>query len=387
MKPKGMSLLCGLAALSFLTGPARGQEPAPGPAGPEAKAPAGSGLRTGPAAVPRHWSKNPYPESVPDGATYYLVERGDTLWDLAQRFLGSPYLWPQIWDQNKYIRDAHWIYPGDPLILPKIALVSGRAGESTGTEGLPEEGGLPGEGPGGLGGVGGENVLYPVSEESTVQCAPYVVSQPEDESLRILGSEGGSNRVSYADRDITYLDRGSNSGVKAGDVYTIHHVAYKIKHPENGSTVGTKIETTGWVRVILVQDNSATAVVEHACQDIHAGDYLRALEKANVPLALRRPTSDRLTPPSGKAQGFVVDLAGDAMIAGTGHLAIIDIGSESGLVPGNVLSVYRIMYPSVPTSRNVVGEMAVLTVRERTAVAKVIYSSDVVMNGDRVELR
>ena len=52
MKPKGMSLLCGLAALSFLTGPVWGQEPGPGSAGPEAKAPAGSGLRTGPAAVP-----------------------------------------------------------------------------------------------------------------------------------------------------------------------------------------------------------------------------------------------------------------------------------------------------------------------------------------------
>ena len=383
MKPKGMSLLCGVAALSFLAFPVKGQEPAPpGPGGPEARPPAGSGLQTGPAAVPRHWSKNPYPDSIPDGATYYIVVRGDTLWDLSARFLGSPYLWPQIWDQNRYIRDAHWIYPGDPLILPKIALVSGRAGEM-GAEGLPEEG-LPGAGPGG---VGVDNVLYPVSEEATIQCAPYVIQEPEDDSLHILGSEQGADKSTFSDRDILYVDKGSNAGIKAGDVYTLHHASYAIKHPETQKGIGTKIETTGWARVILVQDNSATAVVEQACLDIHAGDYLRPLEKANVPLALRRPYSDRLTPPSGKVQGYVVDIAGDAMIAGAGQLVIIDVGAAEGLVPGNVLSVYRIMYPSVPTSRNVLGELAILTVRDRTAVAKVLYSNDAMMNGDRVELR
>src|SRR5439155_392605 len=72
------------------------------------------------------------PETIPDGATYYIIVRGDTLWDLAGKYLGNPYLWPQIWDQNRYITDAHWIYPGDPLIMPKVALVSERAGEAGG---------------------------------------------------------------------------------------------------------------------------------------------------------------------------------------------------------------------------------------------------------------
>ena len=45
------------------------------------------------------------------------------------------------------------------------------------------------------------------------------------------------------------------------------------------------------------------------------------------------------------------------------------------------------MYPSVPTPRNVVGELAVVTVQEKTATAKVIYSHDAIMNGDQVELR
>ena len=145
------------------------------------------------------------------------------------------------------------------------------------------------------------------------------------------------------------------------------------------------METTGWVRILLTQENSSTAVVDQACADIHAGDYMKPLEKANVPLTLRRDPANRLTPPTGKTAGYVVDITNDAMIAGTGHLVSVDVGSDAGVAPGNVFSVYRIMYPSVPSSRNVIGELAVLTVRDRTATAKVTYSSDAIMPGDQVE--
>jgi len=57
------------------------------------------------------------------------------------------------------------------------------------------------------------------------------------------------------------------------------------------------------------------------------------------------------------------------------------------VAPGSVFTVYRIMYPSVPTPRNVVGEATVVSVRERTATAKVTYSSAEVLVGDQVEMR
>ena len=51
------------------------------------------------------------------------------------------------------------------------------------------------------------------------------------------------------------------------------------------------------------------------------------------------------------------------MMAGQGSLVTIDAGADSGVAPGNIFTVYRIIYPSVPSPRNVLGELAVL-VRE-----------------------
>jgi hypothetical protein len=271
--------------------------------------------------------------------------------------------------------------------MPQVALVSDRAGEAGA--------GVAGAEDAGAAGVAGQVIarpgvgeqLIPAIEEMALQCAHYVISDDEDDSLYILGSEQGETKIGLAERDIVYLSKGSNAGVKAGDMYTAHHPSYEVKHPSSGRTIGRKIETTGWVRVILVQENSSTAIIERSCQDTHAGDYMRPFEKASVPLIVRRPPPDRLTPPSGKIEGAIVDIADDTMIAGQGQLVSINLGTANGIAPGNIMTVFKIMYPSVPTSRNVVGELAVVSVRERTATAVVTYSNDHIMNGDRIELR
>jgi hypothetical protein len=352
-----------------------------------------AGLQTGPATVAPHWTKNTsYPTSIPEGAAYYIVVRGDTLWDISARYLKNPYLWPQIWDTNKYIADAHWIYPGDPIVLPKLAVVAEQAGLAPapgGPEGVGPEGEVPlGEVPGAAeAGAGAAAALGPVTEEQSLQCAHYVLQDREDESLYLVGSEHGGDKGGLAERDIVYLNKGANAGVKAGDLYTLHHVAYPVRHPVSGRKIGTKIETTGWVKVILVQDDTACAVVEQSCADIHAGDYLKPFEKVNVPMVVTRAPAECCEPPNGKVSRHVVDLQDDATIAGQGQFLTIDAGTEDGIAPGNVFSVFRIIYPSVPTPRDAVGEATIVSVRERTATAKITYSRKEVMVGDEAELR
>lgn len=381
MKSKGFVTLLGVAVVALACGSVSAQNAA---AATDADA---SGLRVGPATIAPHWSKYDYPTSIAEGQSYHIVERGDTLWDLAARYLGSPYLWPQIWSGNPYVKDAHWIYPGDPLSLPKVALVSPEAGAATGPDTGTGEDEEPGDGSTTGGSGEAASVLYPVTEDISMQCAHYVVPEREDESLYVIGSEQGSDKNALVEHDFLYLSQGENSGVKAGNVYSIHHASYPLKHPATGKRLGHKVDTLGWGRVVLAAENTATLVIEQSCYPVHAGDYLRPFEKLNVPLALRRPPADRLTPPTGKASGYVVDIAEDADMGSTNTMVTIDLGSQAGVAPGNLLSIYRIMYPTVPTSRNVVGELAVVTVRDTTATAKVIYARDTIIAGDLVELR
>ena len=49
----------------------------------------------------------------------HRVVRGDTLWDIARKYLGNPLRWPEIYRLNAaQIRNPHWIYPGQVFKIP-----------------------------------------------------------------------------------------------------------------------------------------------------------------------------------------------------------------------------------------------------------------------------
>ena len=61
----------------------------------------------------------------------HTVKRGDTLWDLAQQYLGDPFRWPEIYRRNtETVSDPNLIYPDQVLII---------SGEVQATPGTPPD--------------------------------------------------------------------------------------------------------------------------------------------------------------------------------------------------------------------------------------------------------
>ena len=340
--------------------------------------------QVGPFEVAPHWSRYDYPRSIGEGQAFHMVVKGDTLWDIAGRYLGNPYLWPQIWEANSYIKRARLIYPGDPVFLPSVQMAdTPMGGEETTTTtttrtaelGTPEWLDM--------------DALINVASQDTVRYAGYISASIEDESLKIKGMEAQNGTLleksSASTREYMYLDRGANAGLKAGDLYTIHRRSRTIKHPVTGKKVGYRIDTTGIARILLVAEGSARAVVEAAGREILVGDYLRPITEVESPLVKRRVVVEggdlSLT---GSPAGYLVDIDDDGVSAGTGFLVGVDMGTGAGLSVGRVLTVYRQGDPNDSVTKRALGAAVVLAVRENFSVARVIYSREEIGVGDRI---
>lgn len=60
------------------------------------------------------------PVSAPGTHTTHTVQAGDTLWDIAEKFLRDPWCWRTVWLTNReHISNPHWIFPGQRLMLDR----------------------------------------------------------------------------------------------------------------------------------------------------------------------------------------------------------------------------------------------------------------------------
>jgi hypothetical protein len=363
-----------------------------------------------------HWTAWNPPTTFPEGSQVYTIVPGDTLWDLAQKNLGDPYLWPQIWERNRYILDAHWIYPGDPLVLglqvsePETPTPA-ETTELTPTEpeAAPTEGEREPEVTAARGSVEIGSQSYPfvqLGSADDIYCSGYIGEMEESFEYHVVGSEyeflkpsfeykgvrdpirahfGAADTVKYGLYlgDIIYLDRGSASGLQAGDLLSAVQPEQVVHHPNGGKPVGRFYRYEGRVLVLAVQENGAIGEIVQSCDPMVIGSTLKPFVAEPVPSERKEPMRPVTDPSSAEAiaAGATIVLAKDRLVTlGQDHVVFIDRGEDQNLFPGDVLTVYRLPARNVPPI--VLGEIAILSVRPHTAVAKVLNSRFPIYVGD-----
>src|SRR5207244_5023880 len=200
-----------------------------------------------------HWTayNPPDPSTYPAGAKTYTIKQGDTLWGLAQAQLGNAYLWPQLWESNTWITDAHWIYPGDVVLVEGEGVSAAQAvatdtsstqattGTATTSSTPTSPAATPEEGMETVGGrtrpfvtkadaLGGTLSPVALGTENDLYCYGYIGDPNEPMPNRVAGYEDyeafydkGAIRQELGGSagDLVLLDGGTATGRNPGDTY------------------------------------------------------------------------------------------------------------------------------------------------------------------------
>ena len=407
-------------------------------------------LQPGSTAPPRnlkkvgdHWTpyNPPDPESFPSDATLHVIVPGDTLWDLADLVFGNPYLWPQIWNENRYILDSHWIYPGDPLLLPARPTVVGEivpqgqegapstapAAAQTGPEAEPAE--TSAEAPAAetpevaaSAPAAGEESdsahaartlprLETLTDDYDLRCSGYIAPRESKPDYFIANQEVEA-KLGLTEGDIVYLNRGQSNGhTEPGTEYSVVVREGEVRHPITHRLLGYYYRRLGSVKVLAAQETTSIAVISYACDEIRTGYPLVSYIAKPVP-AKPVPAFNRLTVvPSDKSTGYVVHVGDNQERASAGQLVDVDLGHEDGLKPGDYLTVFLPSQPfdkypqasydyqmgnrrfqsppvwrdddNVPPAKTI-GQLVVIFTEKKTATAKVLQSVREIGIGDSV---
>ncbi|KAA2284634.1 LysM peptidoglycan-binding domain-containing protein [Arenimonas fontis] len=275
-----------------------------------------------------------------DHPTTYVVKKGDTLWDIAGRFLKKPWLWPEIWQANPQIRNPHLIYPGDVLSLvyidgePRVQAEGPRIGEAVPTIPLADV----------------EAFLKQFTVVPDARALPHVVGMEDD---RLLSSAGqlvyvrnlqGAQPGMVVDiaRPVNKLGGGKGKhppGISPldqdGRRFHTHWAVPRGFGEATGEHLGDELAIHATGEVTRVQGEVAVVLLRDEGREIRVGDRVLPSEAQPYDLHFYPRAPDSIP---DKAQVMAV---ADGMQAGPRLVVALNVGARDGIRNGHVFSIWH----------------------------------------------
>ncbi|HZS45904.1 MAG TPA: hypothetical protein VFC63_12440 [Blastocatellia bacterium] len=248
-------------------------------------------------------------------------------------------------------------------------------------------------------------------------CAGYISADPVVSKLQIIASDEKSLTMYSEGNKMLYLSQGEKDDVKKGNVYEIVRPEGKFKNEYSKKKLGYMNREVGVIRVVAAQYSTATAEVLFACEDIKNGDLLKPIERRPSPQIRSYQPLDRYNDNTLKNSllGEIVATRYNVGAAAERSVVHLDLGADDGVKVGDYFTVFSRadgmteekfaatrssgivkgltgedhLGKQVKETRSlpahVAGEIAVIHVEGKSAVAIVTRQTGEIMVGDFAE--
>ncbi|MEE2673488.1 MAG: LysM peptidoglycan-binding domain-containing protein [Myxococcota bacterium] len=352
--------------------------PTPAPQAPASQsAAASSSIPLGPVGIDENGVKG----------RIHTVAKGDTLWDISDAYLGTPWVWPGIWHENGKIENPHIIMPGDRIWITSnemrrvsqgqaekmiaampVTDVHAESQDLARSE-LAEDKSLADEEaqPAAI-----EDGSASLPDDPSVGMTGEIVSLPFEQIAHFSGLdamgrvsqivESPSLREFLTQGDEVYLPLGEGE-VSAGDEFTIFRDIEEVRDVGSGSVIGYHFEQRGWIEITSVKGEASTGVINEATTEVQRGDRL-------IP-RIEKPRDIPVRRASGDVEASIVFLPGNRWLVGSTDSVYLNVGSLHGIEVGTEMEVYEAgqVRDSNKMPDTVVARMLVISVEPQTCVA------------------
>ena len=287
---------------------------------------------------------------------YYVVQEGDTLWDLSQRFSDSPWKWPDLWSQNEQITNPHLIYPGQRIRLYRRKDIEKLEKSPPEMEPYYET-------------SGGPPVYRPMAGKvftyTPIESIGFIRKQAVDPDGAIM--EVADNKELINDYDIVFIKHMSRQSFTPGEKYFIYETISPVVHPVTGEKLGTKHLFTGVLEITRSELKFSEARVVKAYRTIRVGHFLMPFERKEAEIPVVESVQG--------LYGSIVSSEKMTNLFGDDTIVFIDKGEADGVAPGQFYSVYKrdtILYDETTRERVLLtpimlGSIFVLHTEETTS--------------------
>jgi hypothetical protein len=267
----------------------------------------------------------------------HVVQKGDTLWDICEKYYGDPNLWPKLWQMNPFITNPHLLKPGDLVTLLEGIPIRGAEVEQEEKE-IPikkAEEPKPLTAPAVTG--------IDVSNLTNVQALGHLSVKEVDPWGFVLSSESGRQLLSQGETIFLHLNNGR--AAKPGDQFNICKTSPLIKHPITGEKMGYILSVLARVVVeekVGVGFGGGAFYKKEGVYKAKIEDYFRELNVGDLVLPYE-PVSQCVRPISidEPLVGNIVAAQDQRNLVASNRIVYLDHGFNDGVRRGNIFEVVR----------------------------------------------